>query len=77
MKYIWMIALLSLLGCAQNTYYAKQNSAEWTELACSGFETWQDCRAEAQTICPNGFYIANQLENLLIQRRVVEVACKS
>jgi len=76
MKYIGMLALLFLLGCAHNTPYKKVAASEWTELTCSGFETWHDCITKAQEICPHGFYTANHLENLLIQRRVVEVACK-
>jgi hypothetical protein len=77
MKHIAILTLLFLAGCAHQTQYAKSDSAEWTELTCSGIENWQNCRNEAQAICPHGFYTANHLENLLIQRRVVEVACKS
>jgi len=77
MKYLWIPALLLLAGCAHNTQYAKLDSAEWTALTCSGFSTWNECRREAQTICPNGFYTADHLENYSIQRREVSVACKS
>jgi len=76
MKYLWILALIVLSGCAHNTQYANLDSAQWTELTCSGIESWQNCRNEAQEICPQGFYTANHIENLLIQRRVVEVACK-
>jgi hypothetical protein len=64
-------------GCASQTQLAKIDDHEWTELKCSGFLTWHECRQEARTICPNGFYIADQLENVTIQRREVSVACKS
>ncbi len=66
MKFNLTIALLFLAGCANNTQYAKHDSHAWAELSCSGFETWQNCRTEAQAICPHGFYTANQLENILI-----------
>ncbi|MGQ0443267.1 MAG: hypothetical protein ACT4OH_07485, partial [Methylophilaceae bacterium] len=76
MKSVIVITLLLLSGCASQTQLAKIESHEWTELTCSGFQTWQNCRSEAQAICQNGFYTANSLENILIQRRVVEVACR-
>ena len=64
-------------GCAAHTQLAKLDSHEWTELTCSGIATWHDCQQEAQAMCPHGFYTADSLENLLIQRRVVSVACKA
>lgn len=66
-----------LSGCAAHTPLAKTNSPKWTELSCSGISTWHNCKQEAQAICPNGFYTADSLENLLIQRRVISVACKT
>ena len=77
MKVIFLISLLTLSACASQTKLAKLGPNDWTELTCSGFKNWHDCRTEARGICPNGFYTADSLENLLIQRRVVEVACKS
>ncbi len=68
---------IMLTGCAAHTQLAKIDSHEWTELTCSGFLTWNECRQEAQAICPHGFYTADHLENWLIQRRVVSVACKT
>jgi hypothetical protein len=68
-------ALIS--GCAAHTQLAKIDSNEWNELTCSGFLTWNECRQEAQAMCPRGFYTADHLENWLIQRRVVSVACKT
>lgn len=49
---------------------------DWTTLTCSGFKTWNDCRIQAREICPNGFKTADSLENILIQRREVSIACK-
>jgi hypothetical protein len=69
--------VIGLSGCAAQTQLAKVNSNEWTELTCSGFLTWNECRQEAQAMCPRGFYTADHLENWLIQRRVVSVACKA
>lgn len=66
-----------MLGCASQTQLAKLEPHEWTELTCSGFLTWNDCRQQARAICPNGFYMADQLENFVIQRRVVNITCKT
>ena len=71
------IVLLLLSGCAQNSKVAKLDASNWTELKCSGFLTWHECRQEARALCPNGFYMADQLENVKIQRREVSIACKS
>lgn len=70
-----IVALLA--GCASQTQLAKVEPNQWTELTCSGFLTWNECRQEAHTMCPNGFLMSNQLENLTIQRREVSIACKS
>ena len=71
------IPLILVSGCASQTQLAKIDSHEWTDLKCSGFLTWNECRQEARTICPKGFYTADYLENYTIQRREVSVACKS
>ena len=77
MKNLLVLMLLVLAsGCASQTQLAKIDSQEWTELKCSGFLTWNECRQEARAICPNGFYTADYLENYTIQRREVSVACK-
>lgn len=75
-KILLPFLLLSLCACASKSQLAKIDSHEWTELKCSGFLTWNECRQEARTICPNGFYTADYLENYTIQRREVSVACK-
>ena len=71
-----IISLVLVSGCASQSKLAKIESYEWTELKCSGFLTWNECRQEARAICPNGFYTADYLENYTIQRREVSVACK-
>ena len=77
MKNLFIIMLFGLFaGCASQTQLAKIEPHEWTELKCSGFSTWNECRQEARAICPNGFYTADYLENYTIQRREVSVACK-
>ena len=74
---IWMLAVIVLLtACASHTHLSKKDLQHWTQLACSGFLTWNECRQQAQAMCPSGFYTADHLENWLIQRRVVSVACK-
>ena len=69
--------MLIFSSCANNSQLAKIDAHEWTELKCSGFLTWNECRQEAQAICPNGFYTADYLENYTIQRREISVACKA
>ena len=76
-KLLVLFSLLFLSGCASQTQLAKIDAHEWTDLKCSGFLTWNECRQEARAICPNGFYTADYLENYTIQRREVSVACKS
>ena len=76
-KLLVLLPLVLASGCASQTQLAKIDSHEWTELKCSGFLTWHECRQEARAICPNGFYTADYLENYIIQRREVSVACKS
>ena len=75
--FLVLISLILVSGCASQTQLAKIDSHEWTDLKCSGFLTWNECRQEARAICPKGFYTADYLENYTIQRREVSVACKS
>ncbi len=71
------LAVITLLaGCASQTQLAKVEPSQWTEITCSGFLTWNECRQEARAICPDGFYTSDSLENFTIQRRQVSVACK-
>ena len=83
MKYLMITALIfSVSSWAQdsNLYKSSMNhssSETWKTLTCSGFKTWQDCRAQAKSNCPNGYYTADALENILIQRREVSIACKT
>ena len=77
MRNLFIILSLGVFaGCASQTQLAKIDAHEWTELKCSGFLTWNECRQEARSICPNGFYTADYLESYTIQRREVSVACK-
>jgi hypothetical protein len=75
------LTMVSIASSAEISGYspksAKIEASKWTEIACSGFLTWNDCRQKARSICPSGYYTADALENLLIQRRVVSVACKA
>ena len=72
-----LLPIFLLISCASQKQLAKVDSHKWTELTCSGFLTWNECRQQARAICPNGFYSADYLENYTIQRREVSVACKS
>lgn len=79
MSKILLSALLGLLltACASQSQLTKIDESQWTEVKCSGFLTWHDCRQEALAVCPNGFHMADQFENITIQRREVSIACKS
>lgn len=83
MKYFLTLALLfSIPGWSQdaNLHQASMSQStlkHWQTLTCSGFKTWQDCRVQAKASCPNGYYTADALENILIQRREVSIACKA
>lgn len=91
MRQNWMLYTLMLVAALQSIAFnalaqeavmeskinAQQMQAkDWTILTCSGFKTWNDCRTQAREICPSGFKTADPLENLLIQRREVSIACK-
>ena len=76
LKILMLAVIILFTACASHTQLAKKDSQQWTQLACSGFLTWNECRQQAQAMCPRGFYTADYLENWLIQRRVVSVACK-
>ena len=71
------VLILIFSGCASKSQLAKIEEHEWAELKCSGLLTWAQCRDEAHAMCPNGFYITDQFENITIQRREVNIACKS
>lgn len=87
-KYAQLTAVLTTIVLANQLSYAGEvifknnhtdvaNNKDWMTVTCSGFKTWQACRVQAQSACPKGFMMADQLENILIQRREVSVACKS
>lgn len=82
MKYFLVIALaFSASAWAQDSSLQKTSmsnvsSKHWQTLTCSGFKTWQDCRTQAKASCPSGYFTADALENILIQRREVSIACK-
>lgn len=66
-----------MTGCASQGQLAKIDNHAWAEYTCSGIKSWNDCKQAALNSCPSGFYIRNELENILIQRRVFEVSCKN
>lgn len=77
MKIYLMLVGFLMSGCAGPSHLAKIDEYAWAEYTCSGFKVWNDCKQEARSVCPEGFYVRNQLENITIQRRVFEAACKS
>jgi hypothetical protein len=76
MKVYIMLFGFFMSGCAVQCQLAKLDQHAWTEYTCSGIKSWNDCKQEALNACPEGFYVKNELENLLIQRRVFETTCK-
>lgn len=74
--YIVLIAFL-MTGCAAQSQLAKIDKSAWTEYTCSGIKSWNDCKQAALNTCPEGFYIKNELENITIQRREFEAACRN
>lgn len=75
-RYIVLVGFL-ISGCAAQSQLAKINEYSWTEYTCSGIKSWNDCKQAALSACPEGFYVRNELENIAIQRRVFEAACKN
>lgn len=76
-KILLPLLIIIFSGCASKSQLSKIQPNQWTELKCSGFLTWNECRQQARAICPNGFYSADYFENYTIQRREISVACKS
>lgn len=76
MKTFILCSVLLMTGCATQSQLAKIDDYAWSEYTCSGFKTWNDCKQAALAVCPRGFYVKNQFENITIQRREFEVACK-
>jgi len=77
-RYILSIFLLLLIsGCAAQSQMTNIDESAWSEHTCSGIKSWNDCKQAALKACPQGFYIRNELENITIQRRVFEAACKA
>lgn len=67
--------LCMLAGCGmQNT--KPGDGRQWMEISCSGFADWTKCHEKARRLCPGGYDLANQEENLVTQKRTMLVACK-
>ena len=75
-RYIVLVGFM-ISGCAAQSQLAKINDYAWTEYTCNGIKSWNDCKQAALSACPEGFYVRNELENITIQRRVFEAACKN
>lgn len=77
MAKILLLVLISLTACVPHSQMRKTDQSEWKEISCSGIKSWQDCRTQAQRLCPSGYYKADEIENLTIQRRVMSISCKN
>jgi hypothetical protein len=76
MKTLLVLTALLIGGCAGPSYLTKVDEYAWAEYKCSGILSWNDCKQAARMACPDGFYVKNQFENITIQRREFEAACK-
>jgi hypothetical protein len=76
MKKIFSVSVFCLLaGCGmQNT--KPGDGRQWVEVRCSGFANWTQCHEKARRLCPDGYDMAYQEENLVTQKRTMEVACR-
>lgn len=63
MKHITLIFALALAACASTepTPFKGPNNKQAYSLKCSGMgKDWEDCYAEAGSLCPNGYTIISQ-----------------
>jgi hypothetical protein len=76
MKYLpFLLTLVALTGCNMpNT--KPGDGRQWMELSCSGFADWTKCQEKARSLCPGGYDISNQEENMVTQKRTMLVACQ-
>jgi hypothetical protein len=77
MNRILPFTLVALLLAACNMNQPKPGDGrEWVGVTCSGFAGWTQCQEKAKRLCPSGYDIANQEENLVTQNRSMMVACQ-
>lgn len=68
-----ILAVLIIAGCKNMEV---DDSRQWTHIKCSGASDWTECWRQAEAICPNGFDMANKIEDRSALRREVDIACK-
>jgi len=74
-KILFLMSFVALAGCNMpNT--KPGDGRQWMEISCSGFADWTKCQEKARSLCPDGYDISNQEENLVTQKRTMLVACK-
>lgn len=64
---------LALGGCQ---HMGSEDSRQWTRVKCSGASDWTECWRQAESLCPNGFDMANKEEDRSALKREVDIACK-
>lgn len=76
MKKSLPVLLLCLLASCGMKNTKPGDGRQWVEISCSGFADWTQCHDKARQLCPGGYDVANQEENLVTQKRTMNVACK-
>lgn len=74
MNRVFLAGMCLLL--ANCSFAPTKDNRQWAELTCSGFTPWRGCWETAIKLCPQGYDIADQEENLFIQKRIVKISCK-
>jgi hypothetical protein len=79
-KFIYVIALLQLAGCAQlrNAALVELEDAQTQSgifLSCSSYKAWQHCYKAAEKSCPSGYHVISRDENVNTQSRVLRIEC--
>ena len=74
-KMLFLMSFVVLAGCNMpNT--KPGDGRQWMELRCSGFADWTKCHEEARSLCPGGYDISNQEENMVTQKRSMLIVCQ-
>ena len=76
MKQCSTLLLLCLLASCGMKNTNPGDGRQWMELSCSGFADWNKCHEKARQMCPGGYEVTNQEENLVTQKRTLLAACK-
>lgn len=65
------IFLLSACGGINQT-----EARKWEAVSCSTNKGWDACMSVAAKACLKGFYIRNQEEDMMTQKRIMQFSCR-